>query len=90
MRKKNTQMLNEIIGDVLKKFLEMKIVNSWEDVVGTYIYKSTQDIYVSDQKLFVKINSSIIKKEVMLISKELLNRLNQKVGAEIIKEIVLK
>ncbi|MCK5170332.1 MAG: DUF721 domain-containing protein [Bacteroidales bacterium] len=96
MRKKNTQKIDEVVKEYLKAFKiddklkEVKVIKSWEEVVGKTIARSTNNIYIKNRKLFVKLNSSVIRNELFMLRDGLKKALNDKAGEEIIDEIILK
>lgn len=96
MRKKNTQKIDEVVKEYLKAFKiddklkEVKLIKSWEEVVGKTIARSTSNIYIKNRKLFVKLNSSVIRNELFMLREGLKKALNDKAGEEIIDEIILK
>ena len=96
MRKKNTQKIDEVVKEYLKAFKiddklkEVKLIKSWEEVVGKTIARSTSNIYINNRKLFVKLNSSVIRNELFMLRDGLKKALNDKVGESIIDEIILK
>ncbi len=96
MRKKNTQKIDEVVKEYLKAFKiddklkEVKLIKSWEEVVGKNIARSTNNIYIKNRKLFVKLNSSVIRNELFMLREGLKKALNDKAGEEIIDEIILK
>ena len=96
MRKSNTQTLGEAIKDYLKalhidkKINEVRLINSWEEVIGKTIAKATTKIYIKNKTLFVFLNSSVIRNELFMLKEEILKVLNEKAGEKIIEKIVLK
>lgn len=96
MRKSNTQTLGEAIKDYLKalhidkKINEVRLINSWEEVIGKTIAKATTKIYIKNKTLFVYLNSSVIRNELFMLKEEILKVLNEKAGEKIIEKIVLK
>jgi predicted nucleic acid-binding Zn ribbon protein len=96
MRKKNTQKLGEVIQEYLKalkiddKLKEVRLIRSWDTMVGKTIARSTKEIYIKDRKLFVKLNSSVIRNELFMIRDGLKNALNEQAGESIIDEVILK
>lgn len=96
MRKKNTQKLDEVIQEYLKalkiddKIKEVRLIRSWDEMVGKTIARSTKDIYIKNRKLFVQLNSSVIRNELFMIRDGLKNALNDQAGESIIDEIILK
>lgn len=96
MRKKNTQKIDEVVKEYLKAFKiddklkEVKLIKSWEEVVGKTIARSTNNIYIKNRKLFIKLNSSVIRNELFMLREGLKKALNDKAGEKIIDEIILK
>jgi len=86
------------LGEVLKEFIEtyrlegklneIKIVHSWEKVVGSMIARYTKDVYIRKGKLFVKVDSPALKKELTYNASTIIERLNAEVGGKIIEEII--
>ncbi len=96
MRRSETVKIKVIIDALLKeqglegKMTENRLLNSWESLLGKSVAKATKELYIKDQVLFVQLRSSIVRHELMMIKNDLLKRLNDVAGKEIIKEIVLR
>lgn len=96
MRRKNSQALGDVIQrylealDIDDKLKEVRLIKSWESLVGKMIYNKTKKMYIKDKKLFVYLNSSIARNELSMVRDDLVKRLNQQAGGEIIEDIVLK
>lgn len=96
MRRSETQNIRDIVNAILKqqgldgKMAENRLINSWEELLGKSIANSTRDIYIRDKTLFVYLRSSVVRHELMMIRSELIKRLNEKAGANVINTIVLK
>lgn len=95
MRRSNTRPIDEVLSEYVEAFRlkgklsEVTILNSWAEVVGGNIASRTKDLKISNQTLYVKIESSILKQELMMIRSEIVKRLNEKAGSEVIKEMIL-
>ncbi len=95
MKRSNTQTLKEAINSYFKamgidkKLKEIRLVESWEDIVGITIAKSTRGIYIKNSVLYLKINSSIIRHELLMIREGLIKRVNEKAGEQLINRIVI-
>lgn len=96
MRRSKTISLAEAMQDYIKemkigpKLKEISVLGSWEIMVGKAISSRTSKVYVKDGVLYVHLNSSIVKNELMMIREALREKLNNQVGEEVIKEIVLR
>jgi predicted nucleic acid-binding Zn ribbon protein len=96
MRRSKTISLAEAIKDYVKemnmegKLNEVGLINSWEEIVGKAISSRTSNIYIKDRVLYVHLNSSVVRNELLMLRQELMEKLNQKAGTEVIRDIVLK
>lgn len=85
------------ISDVLKGFLRVngletpllqrRLIERWDDVVGKVIAQYTEDKSIRNQTLWVKVSSPAVRTEILMRRTQLVNLLNEKVGAQIIKDV---
>ena len=96
MRRSKTISLAEAVKDFIRemnlgeKLSEAGVINSWEETVGKAISSRTTKIYIRDHILYVHLNSSVVRNELLMLREELREKLNQKAGSDVIKEIVLR
>ncbi|MDD3078919.1 MAG: DUF721 domain-containing protein [Paludibacter sp.] len=96
MRKRNTELLKEVIGQVLrenkleKPLLEKRIIDAWPKVLGTNISKYTTDLSIRNKVLYVSLSSSVLRHDLFLSKEKILQSLNQSVGTEVIRDIVFR
>jgi predicted nucleic acid-binding Zn ribbon protein len=96
MRRSKTISLAEAINDYIKemkldgKLNEINLINSWEETVGKAISSRTSRIYIKDRILYIHLNSSVVRNELLMLRQALKEKLNEKAGSEVIKDIVLK
>jgi len=72
------------------KLDEVGIINSWEETVGKAIASRTSKIYIKDHILYVHLNSSVVRNELLMLRQALKEKINEKAGSEVIKDIVLR
>ena len=90
----------EAIGDVIRKFFrvnglesplnEYRLVQAWKDVVGPVITRYTSNLYIKCQILYVHLTSSVLRQELMMGRDILVRNLNEKVGAQVIVNIIFR
>lgn len=68
---------------------EDTIMRSWQEVVGVNIAEFTNRLYIRDNKLYVGFSSPVVRSEFFLIRKNVLYRLNGKVGEKFLTLIVV-
>lgn len=96
MRRSETMKIREIINALIReqgletKMSENRLLNSWEDLLGKSVANATRDLYIKDGTLHVILRSSIVRHELMMIKQDLIKRLNEAAGNEVIKDVVLR
>ena len=96
MRRSKTITLAEAIKDFVnemglnEKLDETSLINSWEDIVGRAISIRTSKIYIKNHILHVHLNSSVVRNELHMLKDSLKNKLNEKAGKPLIKDIVFR
>ena len=87
------------LGDLIKEFYEqhrgsdyldeVKVINAWPKVVGPFIASHTIDLSIKEGRLFVRVDSDALRSELSYSKSLLMKNLNERVGNEIVMEIVL-
>ncbi|MCF6343005.1 MAG: DUF721 domain-containing protein [Bacteroidales bacterium] len=96
MKRESEFTLKEVISDLLKayrwgsKLDEVKLVESWEKVVGGIIGKHTVNMNVKNKILYVRLDSSVLRSELHMAKTSIIRSLNKEVGKEVITDIVLR
>lgn len=96
MRRSKTISLAEAIKDFVRemhledKLTEVNLISSWEEIVGKAISSRTSRVYIKDHILYVNLNSSVARNELMMLKEALREKLNERAGKEVIKDIVLR
>lgn len=67
-----------------------KIQHVWEDTMGPSIQKHTKEIQLIRGKLFVSIDSAALKNELSYGKDKIIKILNEALGEEIIKTIIIR
>lgn len=90
----NEISLKEAIIQLLKayrledKINEVKLVNSWDKVVGKMIAKHTKNTYIKNRKLYVSLDSAALKSELIYSKEKIIEMLNNEAGKKTIVDIV--
>lgn len=95
MKRKEAQSLDSVIAewirmnDLEKPLLEHRVVEQWADILGPMIARYSQDIVVKDGMLRVRITNAALRQELFEQRFRLIQKLNEAVGGEAIKDIRL-
>ncbi|RLD42463.1 MAG: DUF721 domain-containing protein [Bacteroidetes bacterium] len=96
MKRDSEFTLKEVIQQLLNtyrwgnKLDEVKIVESWEKVVGGIIGRHTVNMVVRNKTLYVTLNSSVLRSELHMARSKIVQSLNKEVGKNVIDDIVLR
>lgn len=94
MKISSDRPIREVLKELIEtyrlegKLNEIKIVHSWEKVVGPLIARYTKDVYIRKGKLFVKVDSPALKSELTYNSSIIIERLNAEAGSKVIDEVI--
>ncbi len=88
------------IRDVLGNFIEQNklqkgidkvdVAEAWRDVMGPAIAKYTTQIKLDGDRLMVQLSSSVLREELSYGKEKIRTNLNEQLGREIIKKVVLR
>jgi len=93
-------MNNQTIGDYIQHFfakngkislfLEQQAVELWAQTVGDFIAKQTTKITAKQGVLYVTIPNAALRFEVLNSRNQIMTKINQTLGGEVIKGIIIK
>jgi len=93
-------MSNQKIGNYIQEFfvkkgkfslfLEQQAVHLWPEAVGEFVALQTAKISVQQGVLYVIIPNAALRFEVMNSRSQIIAKINNKLGGEVIKGIIVK
>lgn len=69
---------------------QYRLIEAWKEVVGPSVARYTSNLYIKNQTLYVHLTSSVLRQELLLGRSLLVRNLNNKVGAQVITDIVFR
>lgn len=93
MFRKDVKPLSEVLSQFLRHegletpLLQRRLVNAWDTIVGPTIAQYTSDKFIQNQVLFIKIINPALRQDLSMMRSELVKRLNNAVGSQIITEV---
>ena len=98
MRRSNSNMnsLSTIMRKILKnpklskRLDNIKIIEIWNELIGSNLEKYVLDSKVHKGKLFIKLKSSTLRNEFTYKKSELLKQINNRFGKQVIDDIIFK
>lgn len=95
-KKSNLIKLGDAINQLFKqekldvKISQFTVKNSWKDIVGELVAKSTSEIFFNDKTIFVTISSAALKHELSFRKEEMISSINKFCGYKIVEQIVIR
>ncbi|MBX2828581.1 MAG: DUF721 domain-containing protein [Flavobacteriaceae bacterium] len=89
------------LGDVLKEFFasrrklqkgmeKVSAQQAWHTVMGDAISKYTDHVLLDRDTLYVQLTSSVLREELSYGKEKIIRLLNEELGNELIKKVVLR
>jgi predicted nucleic acid-binding Zn ribbon protein len=94
MKINSDRPIREVLKELIEtyrlegKLNEVKVIHSWEKVVGEMIARHTKDLYIRNGKLFVKIDSPALKNELSYSTSTIIDNLNAEAGCKVVEEVI--
>ena len=96
MKKNNDRPIKSAVEELLRtyhldeKMGQVKLVNSWEEIMGKAVAHRTTELIVRDKKLFVSLSSASLRQELFQSRDKILQLLNDAVGTKVIDEVIFR
>lgn len=91
---------NQALGDALREFIKenklekgMNAVNArdaWQKLMGNGVNTYTHDVVLKNDVLYVSLTSSVLREELSFGTTKIIAMLNEELGQELIKRLVLR
>lgn len=94
--KRNEEKINLTIDafinqqKIKKNFYEISIRKAWRELMGEMVDDYTTNIRISRDKLILELSSAPLKNEISFQKEKLIKLLNEKLGKELIREVVIR
>lgn len=67
--------------------LQKRLIEAWPTVMGDVIAGYTQNLYIRNQTLFVHLTSPALRADLSMQRQEIVRKLNESVGSQVIAEV---
>ncbi|WP_147679128.1 DUF721 domain-containing protein [Algibacter pacificus] len=91
---------NMSISDALKEFVEVNklekgldkvnVADAWAKLMGNGVNNYTSSVSLERQTLYIELTSSVLREELSYGKQKIIDMLNEDLGKEIIKKLVLR
>ena len=88
------------LGDALKDFFskgrlkrgmdQMQVRDAWHAPMGQAISGYTEDVKLESGTLYVRLSSAVLREELSYGKQKIISMLNEELGTEMIKKLILR
>lgn len=93
MFRRKEKIANDIVRELLRSqgletpLMQRRLINAWDEVVGSMVARYTGEKFIQNQTLMVKINNPALRADLNMSKTRIKDRLNIAVGAQVISDI---
>ncbi|GAL63893.1 MULTISPECIES: DUF721 domain-containing protein [Algibacter] len=98
MAKRNNDNIS--ISDALKEFVEtnrlekgldkVNVSDAWAKLMGNGVHNYTSSVTLERETLYIQLTSSVLREELSYGKQKIIDMLNEELGKDIIKKLVLR
>jgi hypothetical protein len=88
------------IGDVLKEFIrannlqkgidKIDVREAWKNLMGNGVNNYTREIMLKHEVLYVELTSAVLREELSYGREKIIKMINEELGREVVKDVVLR
>ena len=67
--------------------LQKRLIDAWPTIAGDMVASYTDNLYIRNQTLFVHLTSPALRSDLSMMQQELVRKLNEHVGSQVIASI---
>lgn len=93
MFRKDVQNIKDLIMKNLREqgletpLLQKRLIDAWPTIAGDMVASYTDNLYIRNQTLFVHLTSPALRSDLSMMQQELVRKLNEHVGSQVIANI---
>ncbi len=93
MFKRDVQSVKDLILQAMREqgletpLNQKRLVEAWPEVAGPVIARYTLNTYIYNQTLFVRLSNPALRSDLSMMRQELVKKLNDYVGEQIITDV---
>ena len=86
-----SSVLSELVArlEFRDRLRQYSVFPLWSEVVGAELARRTEPLRIEEGKLFVRVDGAVWMQELQFLKGEIRERLNQRAGADLVREIFL-
>lgn len=88
------------VGDILKEIIQsnklqpgmdqVAVLDAWKSLMGNGVNNYTRNIALKGSTLYVELTSAVLREELSFGKTKIIQMLNEELGKEVVKEVILR
>ncbi|CAM3362635.1 DUF721 domain-containing protein [Flavobacterium longum] len=88
------------VGDILKEIIQsnklqpgmdqVAVLDAWKNLMGNGVNSYTRNMILKGSTLYVELTSAVLREELSFGKNKIIHMLNEELGKEVVKEVVLR
>jgi hypothetical protein len=89
-----------VVGDILNEIIkvnklesglnQISVVDAWKNLMGNGVNNYTQNVALRNETLYVELTSAVLRQELSYGKEKIVKMINEELGKEVVKYIVLR
>ena len=89
-----------IVGDILNQIIktnklesglnQVSVIDAWKNLMGNGVNNYTRSVALRNNILYVELTSSVLREELSYGKDKIIKMINEELGKEVVKEVVLR
>jgi hypothetical protein len=88
------------VGDILNQIIktnklepglnQVSVVDAWKNLMGNGVNNYTRNVALRNGTLYVELTSAVLREELSYGKDKIIKMINEELGKEVVKEVVLR
>lgn len=89
-----------IVGDILNQIIktnklesglnQVSVIDAWKNLMGNGVNNYTRSVALRNNILYVELTSSVLREELSYGKDKIIKMINEELGKEVVKDVVLR
>lgn len=95
-RLNNQSAIGDILNEIIKNnklepgLNEVSVIDAWKNLMGNGVNNYTRNVALRNGTLYVELTSAVLREELSYGKDKIIKMINEELGKEVVKNVVLR
>lgn len=95
-RKNNESAVGDILNEIIQSnklesgLNQISVIDAWKNLMGNGVNNYTRNVALRNGILYVELTSAVLREELSYGKDKIIKMINEELGKEIVKEVILR